>query len=329
MKRVFSVLIAWASVITMMAQCEISDSIEGQQLNEIVVKGEKPRIKGYDGVMVVDLLAIVNDKPVSNILEALGYLPGVVNNNGSIGLNGATSVAIIINGEATTMPVQTLYQLLYSMPVERLKNVEVMYSAPAKYHVNGAVINIVLKTPQPLDGLMGQTTLGYDQSHYASYSGGLNTTYAVNDWTFDLSWSLSRSQSYNRQNTFSNLLHNDIYYPIEDDMRQIKRSWSNLIYAAVSYKKLKLAYNGQIATGIHNESLSSGTFGNFQNLYKGISPTSYHNASIRYETTFGLTLGSDYTHYYENRCQNLFKGDTEQINSANRQRFNRWHAYLD
>ena len=329
MKNIFIISIALSIFIPTMAQNGPTDTVATHELNEIIIKGERPQIKGKDGIMVVDLPEIVKDKPVTNILEALGYLPGVVNNNGSIGLSGASSVAIIINGEPTAMPLQNLYQLLYSTPVDRLKTVEIMYSAPAKYHLSGAVINVVMKTPQPLDGLMGQATLDYNQAHYASYSGGLNATYAVKDWTFDLNWSLNRSQSYNRQKTFSNHFLNGNYHPVEDDMSQIGRGWNNLIYVAASYRKLKLTYNGQITSGIRNESLSSGTFGDFRNLYKGLSPTNYHNVAIRYETPFGLTVGGDYTYYYENRSQNLFKGNTEQINSENRQCVNRWHACLD
>lgn len=140
MKRIFVIFIALAGVNSMMAQSEGKDSIVGRELNEVVVKGEKPQIKGHDGIMAVDLPNIVKDKPVSNILEALGYLPGVVSNNGMIGLAGASDVTVILNGELTNMPVQNLYQLLYTTPIDRLKTVEVMYSVPAKYHVNGAVI---------------------------------------------------------------------------------------------------------------------------------------------------------------------------------------------
>lgn len=137
------------------AQTETADTISGQELNEIVVKGEKPQVRGKDGIMIIDLPEIIRDKPVNNILEALAYLPGVTDNNGMIGLTGASNVTIILNGEPTNMPLQNLYQLLYTTPVDRLKNVEIMYSAPAKYHVNGAVINVVLKTPTALDGLQG------------------------------------------------------------------------------------------------------------------------------------------------------------------------------
>lgn len=154
------------------AQSEMADTVSVRQLNEIVVRGEKPQVRAEEGIMTVDLPDIVKDKPVLNILEALGYLPGVMNNNGMIWLTGASDVTIILNGELTDMPLQNLYQLLYTTPVDRLKNVEIMYSAPAKYHVNGAVINVVLKTPRPLDGLQGQVRAGYNQAHYASYGGG-------------------------------------------------------------------------------------------------------------------------------------------------------------
>ena len=96
------------------AQSEMADTVSVRQLNEIVVRGEKPQVRAEEGIMTVDLPDIVKDKPVSNILEALGYLPGVMNNNGMIGLTGASDVTIILNGELTDMPLQNLYQLLYT-----------------------------------------------------------------------------------------------------------------------------------------------------------------------------------------------------------------------
>lgn len=329
MKRISIITIVLSAVFPAMAQQEWPDSIEGKKLDEVVVTAQKPQIKGRDGIIVVDLPSIVKDKPVTNILEALGYLPGVVNNNGAIGLNGASSVTLIINGEPTTMPLQNLYQLLYSTPIDRLQSVEVMYSAPAKYHVNGAVINIVLKTPRPLDGLMGQVNAGYNQTRYATYSGGVNATYAITDWTFDFNWTISRNHSYGRQETFSNHLINGDRIPVDDDMRQISENLSNIIYAAASFKKLKVSYNGQITSGISNRSLSNGTFGTFSNKVNGLAPTAFHNIAMRYAAPFGLTAGADYTNYRENRSQNLFKDDTEQVYSENLQHIARYHAYID
>ena len=224
------------------AQAESVDTIATRQLNEVVVKGERPQVRGKDGVMVVDLPGIVKDKPVNNILEALGYLPGVTNNDGMIGLTGASGVTIILNGELTNMPLQNLYQLLYNTPVDRMKNVEVMYSAPAKYHVDGAVINVVLKTPTPLDGLQGQVRAGYNQAHYGSYGGGLAATYAIKDWSFDLNYGLTREKSWNHEEAQSNHLLNGKRNMIEDNMRRIGQNWRNDIFASVAWKTLKINY---------------------------------------------------------------------------------------
>lgn len=311
------------------AMTEISDTISSQQLKEIVVTGETPQVRGEDGIMVVDLPKIVGDKPVNNVLEALGYVPGVTNNSGMIGLSGATNVTIILNGELTNMPVENLYQVLYTIPVDRLKNVEVMYSAPAKYHVNGAVINIVLKTPKPLDGLQGQVRAGYNQAHYGSYGDGLAATYAIKDWTFDLNYGLSRTKSWNREETWSNHMTHGRRTIIEDDMRRLSRNWNNIIFASASYKTIKLTYNGQITSGSKRRGLSSGTLGNFANIYDMLSPVGYHNIALRYLAPFGMTVGGDFTRYSECRLQSLFKGDVNLLGSENRQEINRYHAYID
>lgn len=243
------------------AQVENEDTLSVKPLNEVVVKGEKPQIIGKEGIMVVDLPTIVRDKPVTNILEALGYLPGVTDNNGMIGLTGASDVTIILNGEPTNMPHQNLYQLLYITPIDRLKSVEVMYSAPAKYHVSGAVINIVLN----------------NQAHYGSFGSAVAATYAVHDWTFDLNYGLSRTKSWNHEETLSNHLLNGQSTSIEDNMRRNTRNWSNTIFASASYKSLKLTYNSQIISNQKSCSHSSGTLGSFTNEYKMLSPVNNQN----------------------------------------------------
>ena len=323
------IFITLLTYIAAHAQTEVTDTISAQQLNEVVVKGEKPQVKGEDGVMVVDLPAIVKDKPVTNILEALGYMPGVTDNNGMIWLTGASNVTIILNGELTNMPLQNLYQLLYTTPVDRLKNVEIMYSAPAKYHVNGAVINVILKTPKPLDGLQGQVRAGYNQAHYGSYGGGLAATYAISDWTFDLNYGLSRTKSWKREETWSNHQHNSQHTMIEDDMRRIGQNWCNTIFASASWKTLKLTYNGQIISDSKSWGLSSGTLGDFTNAYNMLSPVNYHNIALRYAAPFGTTIAGDYTRYSENRSQSLFKGTDYLLGSENRQNINRYHVYID
>ncbi len=327
--RKLIIIAALITSISAVAQKEASDTITTRQLNEVVVRGEKPQGRGEDGIMVVDLPGIVKDKPVNNILEALGYLPGVTNNNGMIGLTGSSNVTIILNGELTDMPLQNLYQFLYTTPVDRLKKVEIMYSAPAKYHADGSVINVVLKTPTPLDGLQGQVRAGYNQAHYASYGKGLAATYALKDWTFDLNYGLSRTKSWNQEESFSNHPFNGKHTMIEDNRRRMVQNWSNTIFASASWKTLKLIYNGQIISDSKQWSFSSGTLGDFTNTHNMLSPIGYHNIAVRYITPFGMTAGGDYTLYSENRSQSLFKDADYILGSESRQDINRWHVYID
>lgn len=305
------------------------DTLKMNDLDEVVIKGEKPLLSSQDGNLSYDLPAIVKDKPVSNIYEALAYLPGVINNNGVYELTGTNGVTILINGELTNMPLQNLYQLLYSMPVDKLKNVEIMYASPAKYHVSSAVINIILKTPRPIDGLTGQASAGYNQAYYASYNAGLAANYAIKDWTFDLNWTIGLNNRRNRQKTYSNHLVNGTRNMIEDDMIQKGKNLSNVIYASASYKKLKLTYNGQIVSNANATSYSRGTFGEYINKYTFSKPTNYHNILLKYEAPFGLSMGGDFTIYSEKRNQHLTKYEERLIESMNDQSITKYHLYLD
>lgn len=313
-----------------------NDSLPDQQLKEVVVTAEKPQVTGEGGVLSIDLPSVVKDKPVNNILEALGYLPGVVNNNGMIGLAGATSVTIIINGELTNMPVSNLYRLLYSLPVDKLKNVEIMYTAPAKYHVNGAVINVNLKEPGVLDGLQGQVRAGYNQAHYDSWGGGLFATYANKRWSFDLNYSLSCTDAWFHEFMESNHWLNGGLHEIDNDNRRVSSNNAHLMYGSASYKfsgksAIKFTYNGQITTDVKSTSLSTGTMGRYENSYTYNSPITLHAFNLSYNSSFGFKAGGSYTYYEEDRNQSLYSGDSDAVvsSSSNYQRINRLRLYAD
>lgn len=333
MKRITFTLLAAAVTATLHGQTEAStsDSTKMHELREVVVKAEKPQIKAKDGTLVVDLPEIVKNKPVTNIYEALGYAPGVTNINGNFALAGAQGVAILINGEPTTMPLANLYQFLYATPVDRLKNIEIMYSAPAKYHADGAaVINIVLKSPRPLDGLMGQLQTALKEEHYTSKGLGLSATYALKDWKFETTWGLERKRSWKRQITESNHMTSDgSRQLIDDNMTQTTSSLANTLYASAAYKKLKLSYNGQFTSGGESDSHSFGTMGIYTNKGRNTQAPAFNSVTARYEAPFGLAMGGSYTHYSEGRSQNLMRGTEQMVDASTSQNINRYHVYAD
>lgn len=64
--------------------------------------------------------------------------------NGGLTL-GARGVTVVLDGKVTNMSAEQLYSLLKSMPASRIEWVEVMYNAPARYQVRGALINVRLR----------------------------------------------------------------------------------------------------------------------------------------------------------------------------------------
>ena len=64
--------------------------------------------------------------------------------NGGLQLAGQ-GVTVILDGKVTTLSTEQLYSLLRSIPASRIEKAEVMYNAPARYQVRGALINITLK----------------------------------------------------------------------------------------------------------------------------------------------------------------------------------------
>lgn len=319
------------------AQTADCDSVgTARTLGEVVVRGERPAIRGEEGILIVDLPAIVSDKPVTNVLESLAYLPGAYMNNDRLALAGATSLTIIINGEVQNMPADNLYRLLASIPVERLKKVEIMYAAPAKYHVSGTVVNVVLRTPSVLDGLQGQAYTSYEQTHYPSYSAGLSAVYATDRWTFDVNYSLARNKDRNHEQSDSRHTVGVSVHDIFEDNYRTSRGLTNTIYASGAYKineesKLQLTYNGQIKSKAKACSMTDGTMGHFINRHDYTRPVQFHDISIMYQSGFGLKLRADYTKFDEHRRQLLYSGKTEAISvgSQSRQDISRCNLYAD
>ena len=115
-----------------------------QTLPEVMITGERPIVKAAQGKLVYDLPRLIRNLPVDNAYDAVKELPGVIEMNGGLQLAGQ-GVTVILDGKVTTLSTGQLYALLRSIPASRIEKAEVMYNAPARYQVRGALINITLK----------------------------------------------------------------------------------------------------------------------------------------------------------------------------------------
>ena len=77
----------------------------------------------------------------------------------------------MVNGKLTSMSREQVITLLKSMPASRVKTAEVMYSAPARYQVRGALINLTLSKEASKDiSLQGELYAKAESKHEANFN---------------------------------------------------------------------------------------------------------------------------------------------------------------
>jgi hypothetical protein len=306
-------------------------------LDEIVVRGERPVVRVIDGRMTFDMPLLLSGTTVSNAYESILRLPGVREQNGRLVLAGANSVTVIINGRATSMPVENLMAALKMYPAEMLQSAEIMYSAPPQYHVRGAVINLILKSETADNNIQGQINSNYTQRYYANYSSGISLLIPSSRLTANISYAFNHNRTRSGVDIFSNHLYNNVVHHIEQFNRGSRQANVHHIRTGFDYKltesdRLNLTYTSQITGNMDNHERSEGTFSLSDNHRENISPIQMHNILLDYSSGFGLRTGVEYTSYRNRTNQHFLERMTGRENefiAEQSQNINRFRFFAD
>jgi len=121
---------------------------DSQQLDEIVVQGERPLFQQEVDRTVVNVENSVLTQG-STALQVLERSPGVYIDmrNNNIALNGKSSVLVMINGKLIRLPMAQVVAMLSGMSANNIEKIELITSPPARYDADGTagMINIVFK----------------------------------------------------------------------------------------------------------------------------------------------------------------------------------------
>ena len=287
-------------------------------LDEVVVKGERPQVKVEKGALVYDAEVLSERTTASNAYESLLRVPGVLEQNEAITLAGAKGVTVVLNGKPSSMTAEQLTELLKSTPVSNVQNIEVMYNAPAKYRVRGAVINVVLKNAKSAEPfLRGEVSGNFVQSAYAKGGGNLNLSYSGKKVSADLSYAPRFTHSDVDMEMISHHSFAGQTYDIDQintgDMKALNHNLRlGVDYQIAEGSHLSAAYTASFKTNSKARQHSSGNFVESDNLKTG--ETQMHNVNVDYTAAFGLNLGVDYTHYNSPTTQDFTNqtGNTRQ-----------------
>ncbi len=305
-----------------------------RRLPEVMVTGERPVVKASAGKLEYDLPRIIADKPVDNIYDALKELPGVMEQDGALKL-GAQPVTVVLDGKVTTLSTGQLYSLLKSMPADRIGSVEVMYSAPPRYQVRGAMINVRLRRRIGDPGtVQGEVYGKYNQEHEASFEERASLLYNGNKFSADFLYSHTHGDGFNTTDKEARHWQQADGSTHHIANREVMRSRSHTHsfrlgtdYRLAENHTLGFVYNGAYGTS-HTHQHTTGT----QTATNRSNQTSWlHNGRLDYQTPFGLKAGAEFTWYNAPGDQLLHSRMGDQsldFYTEDGQRINAWKFFL-
>ena len=332
MKRTLFIIVFTALCFNAVAQSqdENLDSLY-YSLPEAMVTGDKPIVKADKGKLIYDLPHIIKDLPVDNVFDAIKELPGVTERDGSFTLAGR-GVKVVIDGKVTNMSSEQLNTLLKSIPASSIANAEVMYSAPARYQVRGAMINITLKKADdsiaPVVGEVGGKWQ-YDNRHAFQERASL----IVNKGKFsgDILYSHTHGKSFSETGSEAHHSLNDgtvheIIDASTSESQSHRHNWRvGADYNIGQKHSLSGVYTGSYAkgTGVYT------TTGFHNAVNNALSVNQMHNGRIDYNAPFGLSAGAEFTSYKAPIIQALNNPDGSNILTADdNQHITRWKAFV-
>lgn len=311
---------------------------KSQMLSEVSVIGEHPLVRVIDGKMTYNIPQLLAGKMASSIYDAVLELPGVRLQKGNIQLVGANNVAILINGKKTNMDESQLNNLLKNMPKERVREAEVMYSAPPQYHVRGAVINLVLDNEiSDTRQLQGQINTLYDQGYYANFQGGATILYNTPKSSTDFLYSFGYNQTRTGQEIISRHLFDDQVFDIMQSDRGYSIKPTHTIRLGNDWQineknKISLAYTAEIQPWIRAFNSSRGTYSDSENKKISDKPVQMHNIALNYTSGFGFSTGIDFTSYKNHTTQHYqerMEGKKDVFDAHSKQDIRRFTFYVD
>ena len=317
------------------------------QLAEITVKGERPQVKLEGGKLTYPSPQLMKDKTATNAFEIIKDLPGLIERNDNLELVGASRLNIILNGQLTTMSADQLIQLLKTMPASRVEKAEVMYNAPAKYNVKGALLNVVLsKNESETPSWQGETGVDYTQYRHAGGDAHVNLLYTNKGFSIDFLLNGNKRRDVMGEDMLARHTLNSGMTEISQHNRALVHVNRGTVRLGMDYTfanedKLSLAYylKGDKVLSDRDAFTSYLDLSKPENksestsLVRDDGHSAIHNIRLQYDGHAGISAGADFTRYHspsvlDYQDTNTNGSRTDMINNT-RQDVSRWSVFLN
>lgn len=325
-------LLAACPAQAQMPEANDSTAVKLKDLPEAMVKGSNPVARLEKGALTFNMPRLLKQLPSDNAYEALGKIPGVQADDN--GLSYANQpLTLIIDGKPTTLNAEQVIDRLKQLPADQLAKAEIMLSAPARYHVRGAVINVVTKDYTGQVHTSGQVSNEYTQSRYANDAVRANLIHTHRNVTFDANYSYDYGKDYGEiAHTAEHPLATGTQHYA--DLTQTRNKYiihsyrASMEWQIAKEHELSLAYSGQWLS----DRLECDAWGTDHSYTYTPSHNKWHNADLNYRLPFGLNIVGSYMHYEAPQTQTLegsIGGEVRDLVSHSNQVIDKWLVSVD
>lgn len=274
-------------------------------LGEVVVSATTPFVKVKEDVFIYNMSHVRHHRAVLNAYESLREIPGIIEDNKKLLLAGSSELKIIVDGQLSSLSAEQMLAMLKSTPASKVKEIEVMYNAPAQYNTNGAVINIKLKEKtdhgHPFNGEIG---MDYAQSYYATGNLKANLSFNKKKFRMDIIGDFRKGKTWNNATAYT--LH-----AIDNETEEINEKTLSLGNSTSFNSRIGANYRfnseSNLVFSYYFQGIKDATTNVSNTIYNADSEiqsrndshdNSYlHNVNLQY-TFKKMNVAMDYIHYH-------------------------------
>lgn len=308
--------------------------VASKTLDEVTVSTVRPWVTLHQDRFVYDASQIASRLAITSALDLIKRLPTILERDGKLTLIGASSLKIVLDGQPSTLPQEQVYQLLSTIPADRIDRIEVMHMAPQRYQVRGAVIDVILKRSH-IALLSGSLQASYTDEHSPQGQLSGNILYDSPSLSLDFLYSPSIHHSKSYLGLTGLHIHQNTGYKINQEQTITTRTYRQglrlgMKYSSDSSHRFTMAYTTNLQPNLRGWVSSIGTF-DAREIYKESSDY-MHNLSGQYSWGEKIEMGLDYTHYRYRGHQALdvgHNGITRFLDISNAQTARQGKFYLN
>ena len=275
------------------------------QLNEVVVKKEKPLVQVLADKTVFNVENTINATGNTGF-ELLRKAPGVVvDNNDNVIVEGKSGVLFYIDGKQSFLSGSDLTNYLKTIQSADIESIEIITQPSSKFDAagNAGIVNIKLKRNKNY-GTNGTASTGYNYGRYGTSVNSVSLNNRTKKWNSYLNYSNRFGKSYNFME-FERQQNGKVF---NSDTKTDYTSNANNVKIGLDFTKNRRNTFGMVLTGNFNNAYGDGrsrtpirqiTSNSIdsilvaQNKAHNKTYNLYANVNYRFQDTTGVSLSTD------------------------------------